>query len=747
MTAKIQLLKIFSLFMMTVSVCHTAAFGQTITGNDDERAERRVLVGRILMPGAATHPVFQNALRLTWHDGLWIRNYALLPHLLPLASIGRPTIFQPSGRGGVFQFDSGLSLTKMERYHDFGRFSLAAGDPLVSDNWKGGTGNWSLAANWSSGVPNNGTPPGTTYDVFIDHGNAKASVVTLDINAGINNLTIDLDDSLAIGNGRALTINGSSIANAGKLSLNSTGSDTFLIISAPNVTLSGGGTVTLSNNANNFIFGATTADTLTNQETIQGAIGNAQMTLVNSGTIDANQSAGMTIQANGGTTNTGTLEATAGATLDLTGMTVNNTGGTISANASKLQEINATINGGTVTLTGASTLQMTNGVIHGGSTLNNSSTGTIEMVAGNNTLGGTINNSAGGVVKIDNGALLELENGSYSKLGTVTLNSTGSFTDLEIGGANVTLSGGTVTLSNNANNFIFGATTADTLTNQETIQGAGHIGNAQMTLVNSGTIDANQSAGMTIQANGGTTNTGTLEATAGATLDLTGMTVNNTGGTISANGSKLQEINATINGGTVTLTGASTLQMTNGVIHNGSTLNNISTGTIEMVAGNNTLGGTINNSAGGVVKIDNGALLELENGSYSKLGTVTLNSTGSFTDLEIGGANVTLSGGTVTLSNNANNFIFGATSADILTNQETIQGAGHIGNAQMGLINSGTILANQSTALVIQPSSAGFTNNGILQVNSGDLMHVLGGPFTNFSGTTLTGGTYNVAKS
>src|SRR5258708_29450920 len=63
----------------------------------------------------------------------------------------------------------------------------------------------------------------------------------------------------------------------------------------------------------------------------------------------------------------------------------------------------------------------------------------------------------------------------------------------------VTLSGGTVTLSNNVNNFIFGAATADTLTNQETIQGAGHIGNGVMTLVNSGTgiINANQSAGMT----------------------------------------------------------------------------------------------------------------------------------------------------------------------------------------------------------------------------------------------------------
>jgi hypothetical protein len=278
---------------------------------------------------------------------------------------------------------------------------------------------------------------------------------------------------------------------------------------------------------------------------------------------------------------------------------------------------------------------------------------------------------------------------------------------------------------------------------KETIQGAGHIGNGQMTLVNSSIIDADQSAGMTIQTSGGTTNTGTLEATSGSTLALVNTTVTNTGGTISANGSKLQEINTTINGGTVTLTGASTLQMTNGIIHGGSTLNNSTAGTLEMVAGSNTLGGTVNNPAGGVLKIDNGAALTLENGSYPTLGTMTLNSAGSVTELVIGGANVTLSGGTVTMSNNAENFIFGATGADTLTNKETIQGAGHIGNGQMGLVNSGSILANQSTPLVIQPSIAGFTNNGTLQVNSGELMHVLGGPFTNFSGTTLTGGTYN----
>jgi hypothetical protein len=601
-----------------------------------------------------------------------------------------------------------------------------------------GTGFWNNAGNWSAGLP------GSSNNVFIT-GSGSASSVTEDVSATINNLTLNSGNSWILNNGFALTINGNSISNAGTMSLNSTGNFTELIIHGSGVTLSGGGTLTMSNNANNYIFGSVTADTLTNQETIQGAghIGNGVMTLVNSGTINANQSAGMTIQTNGGTTNTGTIEATGG-TLLFTSTTVTNTGGTISTTGQTLTLTNSTINDGTVTLTGAADLQLANGVIHGASTLTNSATGTIETTAGSGTLGGTVDNSAGGVIKINNGTVLNLENGSYPKLGTVNLNSTGSVTELEVAGANVTLSGGTVTMSNQANNYILGAVTADTLTNQETIQGAGHLGNGTLTLVNSGTINATQSAGITFQTNGGTTNTGTIEATGGP-LAFTSTTVTNTGGTILDSGQALAMTNSTINGGTVTLTGAANLQMTNGVIHSGSILTNSPTGTIENVAGTSTLGGTVTNPAGGLIQIDNGSILHLENGTYNNAGSITLNSSPNFTELVVDGANVTLTGkGTVTLSNNANNLIFGAVGTNQLTNKETIQGSGNIGHGQMTLVNyyTGSIIANQSVPLLIQTSGP-FTNYGSLVVGTGDTMHVFGGSFTNFSRSTLTGGTYN----
>jgi hypothetical protein len=106
------------------------------------------------------------------------------------------------------------------------------------------------------------------------------------------------------------------------------------------------------------------------------------------------------------------------------------------------------------------------------------------------------------VLEIDNGAQLNLQSGTYSNLGAVQLNSTGSTTTLGIVDGTVTLSGGTLTLTNNTGNNIVGANTSDTQNNKETIQGAGKIGGSfgVLTLVNSGTINANQSAGLTIDA-------------------------------------------------------------------------------------------------------------------------------------------------------------------------------------------------------------------------------------------------------
>ncbi len=583
-------------------------------------------------------------------------------------------------------------------------------------SWTGAAmGNWNAAGDWSAGVPTSGT------NACIS---TAGSTVTLNISgAATANLILGLStDNLSFANGTSLTVSGSTISNAGAISLNSTGNGTELQIGAANVTLSGTGTLTLSNNANNFIFGTAAANVLANQSTIQGSgnIGDGQMALNNSGTIDANQPTNLILQISNGATNTGTLEATNNATLVVQGGTYTNTGGTIQAAAgSTVQFVSgATINGGTITQSG----------------------GTIDFPnSSSSTIGAEILNPANaGQVKIDNGAFVTMGAGSsISNAGTITMNSTGNGTELLIGTANVTLSGaGTFTMSNNANNFILGTSATNQLTNQSTIQGSGNIGDGQMALNNSGTIDANQSTPLTLQISNGATNTGTLEATSGGTLILNGGTYTNTGGTISNNASTLEfEGGTTINGGTVSQTGAGTLKLAGGTIN--TTIANSATGTVEAVSfTTSTLGGTLTNPAGGQVNMDNGAFLILGTGSsISNAGTMTMNSIGNGTELQIGAANVTLSGtGTLTLSNNANNFIFGTAAANVLANQSTIQGSGNIGDGQMALNNSGTIDANQPTNLILQISN-GATNTGTLEATNNATLVVQGGTYTNTGGT------------
>jgi len=629
----------------------------------------------------------------------------------PWASTARP--YQAAGGGSW----TGRAASLLSR-----PLTLAAAGPLTytcpsgGTCWiGGGTGNWSSASNWSNGVPTSST------NALIDNNNANmqgVSNVTLDIGgAQTSNLTVDSDDSLSFNNGTNLTVN-TGIANAGKMSINSTGNSTALYIGGSNVTLSGGGTLTMGNNGNNFILGSAGGNTLTNvNNTIQGAgnIGDGRMALVNqtSGVIDANQPTALVIQTSNGTTNTGTLEATNGATLVLTGASggnFTNTGGTIRAVGS------------------GSTVNLQSGVTITGGTLTTSSGGLIETPGGTGaTLSGLTNLGTYTVVDSSTTTLA----GTITNSGTMNVSSGGHTTEVRISG-NVTLTGaGTLTLSNNPNNFILGASTGtEVLTNQQTIQGAGNIGDAFMTVTNQGTIDANVSNALIIQpGSGGVTNSATLEATGGATLVLYG------GGGAFSN-----------NGGTIETTGTnSVVALENGVTIAGGTLTTASGGVIETPGGTGaTLSGLTNLGTYTVVDSSETTLA----GTITNSGTMNVSSGGHTTELNISG-NVTLAGsGTLTLSNNANNFILGASrgGTEVLTSNNTIQGAGNIGDGLMGLVNNGTIIASQSSnPLFVDVSSKGFTNHGTLSVSSGDLMHVEGGSFTNFSGSTLTGGTYNVS--
>ena len=563
----------------------------------------------------------------------------------------------------------------------------------VNTTWTGGVGNYSNAAMWTNGVPNG------NFNAFIDGGNPVASAVSLDISASLNNLAISAGDSLGINNNQVLTVNGTSITNAGQLTLNSAGNLTQLIIGGANVTLSGAGTLTMSNSSANYIYGTVGTNVFTNQQTIQGAgvIGNGQLTLVNSGIINANVSNQLVINPSGGTTNTGTLEASAGGTLNLQGG-VTNTGGTILA-------------------TGAGSIVSLNGATVTGGTLNAAAGGLIQS---SGTLGALTN---AGTLQVVNNTSTTL-NGNITNTGSIQLNSAGNLTQLLIGAPTVTLSGsGSVTLSNNPANYIYGAVNGNTLINQQTIQGAGVIGNGQLTLVNAGTIDANVSTQLLINPNGGTTNTGTLEATAGGTLALQdGIT--NTGASIQA--------------------GAGSTVLVNGATITGGTLGTGAGGTIQ------SFGGTFSSlTNSGVLQVPNNNSATFV-GAIKNTGTVQLNSGGNNTFLVASGPVTLTGGGAVTLSNTSTNYITG-TAADSFTNQDnTLSGSGNIGNNALAFTNHGVVDATSASGnhLTIQPGAAGATNTATFEASSGGTLELqnsvtnTGGTIQALAGTgTAAGGT------
>jgi hypothetical protein len=478
------------------------------------------------------------------------------------------------------------------------------------------------------------------------------------------------------------------------------------------VTLQGGGTVTMVVNGGGgsaYLQQAVGGVTLTNVDnTIQGAgvIGNGGLTLVNQATINANSS-GQTLllNASGGITNTGVMEASGSGVLQISSITVNNTGGNITANA-----------GSSVQLFG-------NAVIQGGTLTNNGSF--LGTPAGN---AATLDGSTGAGAITLNGTYTSGTNANTYLLGTI--NNKGNF--LLNGGSsanaialldspNVTLQGGgTVTMVVNGGGgsaYLQQAVGGVTLTNVDnTIQGAGVIGNGGLTLVNQATINAN-SSGQTLllNASGGITNTGVMEASDSGVLQIDGITVNNTGGNITANaGSSVQLFgNAVIQGGTLTNNGSFL----------GTLASNAATLDGSTVAGAVTLNGTYTGDTNSATVL---------RGTINNKGNFLLNGGSGYNAfVYLDSSNVTLQGGgTVTMAVNGGGgsaYLEQTAGGLTLTNTDnTIQGAGVIGNGGLTIINgaAGTILANAPGQTLLINGTGGITNNGTMQVNAGSTMQV-----------------------
>ncbi|MCG8407599.1 MAG: hypothetical protein MI923_20575 [Phycisphaerales bacterium] len=609
-----------------------------------------------------------------------------------------------------------------------------AGSAQLDIVWNGGSGDWDTVGNWDLVlVPNNGAD---TYNVLIDDGNVTASDVTLSLIRTVDNVTLDSDDVLSINNTARLRIaNGGVIDNAGTINLNSTGNDTYIQPDGGLLTLTGGGTLTLSDMTTNWIYQINSGSFTNVNNTIQGA-GNlgwsgAPTAITNQGTVIANGT--NPLSCNPGTqvfTNTGTLRADSGAVL-----TLNGPGGFDNAT-------------GIIEALNNSTVDIATTTIRGG-TLQTSGTGVIQSASDSTELDGTMDTvTNAGLLRVPNSERFRMK-GTINNTGTIEISSSGSDTYIHPRDTVMTLTGGgTVTMTDSDSNWIYQQNGGSLVNVNNTIQGAGNLGwsGAPTAITNQGTVVANETNN-TLLCNAGSqvfTNTGILRADSGGVLTLSGTGgIANTGGVIEALDASVVELSgATIDGGTLQTSGS-------GVIR---------TVSVE------TLDGSVNPvTNAGTLVVQNADDLDLV-GTVLNTGTIDLSSTGSVTELRAQSGNAMLTGsGVVNMGDDVDNRIRGATSTDRVINVDnTIQGAGNIGVNTSGFTNQGTVIANLTNTLTLDPrSTEDITNTGTLRADNGATLRLSGGMFFNAGGViealdgsvvelnsaTVDGGTFQTTGS
>ncbi len=376
--------------------------------------------------------------------------------------------------------------------------SVRAGSPI---SLSGGTLSKAIVA---IGTTLTGSSSGGTLDQVTLNGN-------LDL-AGVPEATAVITGGLTL-NG-TVTLGDNTTTNAGVLHV------------AGAQTLSGTGTIQFGHAAKNTVWTTGGLVTIGRGLTIHGQVGyvgwnpnlanTPDATFVNQGTIQADSTAGMITVLGSGWSNTGTLHAQNGATLELTassGQTWTNsgllaaTGGTLLlGSAQSSYSANSSFS-----LDSIGTFDTKNGTVFIGSTLNNTSR-TLALNAGSTgswrlRQGGVIN---GGTITTAGGARL-IGTNSPGNLSGVTLNGD---LDLTTNTAAVTVSGGltlngTITLGSTLASAKLTFLGTQTLAGTGTILLAGNSPANQLTTTNQSTLTV--AAGITIRGT-----TGTLGYVAGA---------------------------------------------------------------------------------------------------------------------------------------------------------------------------------------------------------------------------------------
>jgi VCBS repeat-containing protein len=187
----------------------------------------------------------------------------------------------------------------------------------------------------------------------VDAANLSEANFQFDVDPLTNNA-----GTLTIADGAIMPFGGS-IHNSGTIELGSSGNETSLEILFRGATLTGGGQVLLSDNAQNVIFGGSADTVLTNADnTISGAgqLGAGQMMLVNSGLILAGGVNALVIDTgSSAVTNTGVLQASGRGGLVIESALVNS--GSLWANDGNISIHGDAQGAGSATISGSAILE------------------------------------------------------------------------------------------------------------------------------------------------------------------------------------------------------------------------------------------------------------------------------------------------------------------------------------------------------------------------------------------------------
>ena len=525
---------------------------------------------------------------------------------------------------------------------------------------------------------------------------------------------------------RSLTVSGNTDSNA---TINLI-SDSLLI--SGNVELSGNGKIeatTQSGNGISGMGGGPNQLTLGSGQIITTTPGGVAaggnradigVDLINNGLIDSND--GTILISSSSATNNGTIKATNGGDLDLTG-NVDNNNGQITVDATSGGEfMNSSISGGNMTISGsvffnASTFSNLN--VDGGGTVtifNPSSFSSVELDLGNIIVNTDLTISG----NIGNDSLFILNSASLKIQGNVDFSGTGRI-EFNTGGGNGISGSG-------AGPNVLHIGSGQTITTD----GDGTFGSIDVGFVNEGQIFADgDGSRINFGNNTNSTNNGTIGVINGADLDFF-ITLDNTNGQFTIDGTSTAEIGGSITGGNVTIDGSALFNATSisnanidgagtASIFNSSSLDSVQLGLSTLTVtdfGELTLKGNV----------DNASVISLADPAAG----------GGGATLRIDGATSLTGAGRVQFSSANSNTITIKTSVvtDILSvgpSQTISTTAGSSGSINLMVINNGIIEADGGTITF----SNALTNPGIFRAQNG-------GTITQQADIDNTGGTISI---